>query len=179
MPSLDFKALCERHHALTPSIAADFYEAACVCLHRHHTSPQTFDLDDEGVAEPVEVEWDAPDARTIRARASERPTTEAGASALVIAAVEHRRGLFAVTRADVGSGADYYLLPDGAPFDDLKGAVRLEISGVNDGAAGGVRRRLREKVRQALRGDSNLPAIAGVVGFEARLVLLQEMEVLP
>jgi len=177
MPRLEIKALSKRHHAITPSIAADFYEAACVCLHRHHTSPQTFDLTDERAVGPVEIEWDAPGARIIAARASERPTTEAGASAITIAAVEHARGLFATARAEVGSGVDYYLLPDGVPFDDLEKAVRLEISGVSNGAAGRVRQRLREKVQQALRGDSNLPALAGVVGFEAKLVLLQEVEV--
>jgi hypothetical protein len=179
MPGLDIKTLSARHHAITPSIAADLYEAACVCLHRHHASPQTFDLDDEGDVHSVEIEWEEPGARTIRARASERPTTEAGAFAIGIAAVEHARGLFAASRAEVGSGADYYLLPDGAPFDDLEEAVRLEISGVSEGQADRVRRRLREKLQQALRGDSNLPAIAGVVGFEAKLVLIQELEVLP
>jgi len=178
MPRLDIKALSERHHAITPAIAADLYEAACVCLQRHHTSPQTFDLDDEGNTTEVEVEWDAPDERTPGARAGERPTTEAGASAIVVAAVEHARGLFAVARADVGSGADYYLLPNGVPFDDLEEAVRLEVSGVNRGLARRVRRRLSEKVRQVRRGDDNLPAIAGVVGFEPRLVVLQELEIL-
>jgi hypothetical protein len=178
MPRLNIKALSERHHAITPAVAADLYEAACVCLQRHHTSPQEFELDKEGERELVEIEWDEPDERTPGARASERPTTEAGASAIVVAAVEHARGLFAVARADVGSGADYYLLPNGVPFDDLEEAVRLEVSGVNLGSARHVRQRLAEKVRQALRGDSNLPAIVGVVGFRPRLVLLQELEIL-
>jgi hypothetical protein len=178
MPRLDIKALSERHHAITSAVAADLYEAACVCLHRHHTSPQTLEVDNEGDRESVEIEWDEPDERTLSARASERPTTEAGASAIVVAAVEHARGLFAVTRGDVGSGADYYLLPNGVPFDDLEEAVRLEVSGVNRGPAGRVRRRMIEKVRQALRGDNNLPAIVGVVGFSCRLVLLQELEII-
>lgn len=125
--------------------------------------------------EPVEIAWDEPAARAIAAR----PTTEAGASAIILAAVEHARALFAAVRPDVGSGVDYYLLPDGAAFDDLEDAVRLEVSGVGRGAAAAVRRRLREKTEQALRGDSNLPVIAGVVGFEAKLVLLQGLEVLP
>jgi hypothetical protein len=65
------------------------------------------------------------------------------------------------------------------PAYDLEEAIRLEASGVNRGAAPYVQRRLRQKVRQALESNSNLPAIAGVVGFEAKLVLLQELEVVP
>ncbi len=39
-----------------------------------------------------------------------------------------------------------------------------------------IKRRLREKVDQALRGDNNLPALACVVGFRAKLIMIQTVE---
>jgi hypothetical protein len=37
-----------RHPGLTPAIATTFYEAARVCLDRHHQSPIRFSIEDEG-----------------------------------------------------------------------------------------------------------------------------------
>jgi len=51
----------------------------------------------------------------------------------------------------------------------------LEVSGTRlDEAA--VRQRLMEKVQQTRDGNSNLPAVAIVVGFKVRLILLQMVE---
>ena len=66
-----------------------------------------------------------------------------------------------------------------APHDsdsyDLGKCLRLEVSGVNAGASAEIQRRLREKVAQAARGQSNLPAIAAVVGFKALGVAISPM----
>jgi hypothetical protein len=85
-------------------------------------------------------------------------------------------GLVAVRRAETGSGADYYIAAPGTQADDLEDCVRLEVSGVDRGGTAIVTRRLREKLDQAAAGKSNLPAIAGVVGFSARLILLSRLE---
>lgn len=179
MPRLEIRTLSARHFAITPAIGDDFYEAACVCLDRHHRSPQTFSVIDRNLRHELEVEWENPGVREIAARASQRPTTEAGACALALAAIEHTQGLFAAARAEVGSGADYYLLPRGARFDDLEDAVRLEVSGVDRGPASRVERRLAEKILQTYGGSSSLPAIVAVVGFEVKLVLIQEGRAIP
>ncbi len=39
-----------------------------------------------------------------------------------------------------------------------------------------VERRLIDKLAQAAAGNSNLPAMAGVVGFRARLIVLADLE---
>ena len=46
---------------------------------------------------------------------------------------------------------------------------------MNAGASAEIQRRLREKVAQAARGQSNLPAIAAVVGFKALEVAISPM----
>jgi hypothetical protein len=101
--------------------------------------------------------------------------TEAGAYGCVIAGVELLRGVFAVRRAETGTGADYYVGPADSGIEDLEECSRLEVSGVRDGDFRDVSRRLTEKVEQARRGKSNLPALAGVMGFSARLLLVSDV----
>ena len=70
-------------------------------------------------------------------------------------------------------------MPRGARVDDLEDAVRLEVSGVDRGPASRVERRLAEKILQTYGGSSSLPAIVAVVGFEVKLVLIQEGRAIP
>lgn len=83
--------------------------------------------------------------------------------------------MFAVRRAETGTGADYYIGPQGAGMDDLEDCLRLEVSGVSDGDEKVVTKRLLEKIQQAQRGNSSLPAIAGVVGFSAKLLAFRDV----
>jgi hypothetical protein len=89
--------------------------------------------------------------------------------------VELLRNLFAVRRAETYTGADYYVGPIGSE-DDLETCFRLEVSGVGSGERPDVVRRLLQKVRQAQQGESSLPAVAGVIGFSAQLMMLQDIE---
>ncbi len=61
-------------------------------------------------------------------------------------------------------------------MDDLEDCWRLEVSGVDQGSESVVERRLQDKLAQAAAGRSNLPAVAGVVGFRARVILLADLE---
>ena len=74
------------------------------------------------------------------------------------------------------TGADYYVAPRDKASDDLEDCLRLEVSGVDHGPDSTVRQRLRDKLTQVAGGNSNLPAIAGVVGFKIRLILLAELK---
>jgi hypothetical protein len=76
-----------------------------------------------------------PDSPILGAWANETDATEAGAYGCVIATVELLRDLFAVRRAETGTGADYYVGPRGAAQDDLENCFRLEVSGVSDGTS--------------------------------------------
>ena len=54
--------------------------------------------------------------------------------------------------------------------EDLETSMRLEVSGSDEGSQGALNARLRLKLEQASRGDSNIPAIATVVGFATRRI---------
>ena len=175
-PILPIRDMARRHTGLTKPIADSYAEAARVCLDRHHQSPTDFDLDRSGRLSKAVVEWQPPDARTRGAWANETDATEAGASACALAAVELTDGLVAVRRAETRTGADYYVAPPGASAADLEDCMRLEVSGVDRGPENAVRQRLNAKLRQAAAGNSNLPALAGVVGFKTRLIAVADLE---
>jgi hypothetical protein len=85
------------------------------------------------------------------------------------------RGLLAVRRAETGTGADYYIGPVGAGLGDIEDCFRLEVSGVNAGDHRDVANRLLRKIRQASEGRSSLPAVAGVYGFFAKLLMVRDV----
>ena len=175
-PQLPIDDMDKRHNGLTPAIAAHLLEGARICLDRHHQSPVTVEIRGLTRTANAMVQWQVTDAVTKFAWASDTVATEVGASACVLAAVELMEGLITVRRAQIGNGADYYIAPPGTSVDDLENFIRLEVSGTDSGSAAIVFRRLNEKLSQAARGNSDLPAIAGVIGFRARLICLAQLE---
>jgi hypothetical protein len=172
---VNLDSMHSRHRGLTPPIAGSYHEAASVCLSRHHTPPVELTLFDNGMRLTAELVWTAPGSRILGAWANTTDTTEAGAYGCVIAGIELLRGLFAVRRAETGTGADYYIGPLGSGEEDLEDCIRLEVSGVDSGTEKDVNKRLLEKVQQALRGNSSLPALAGVVGFSTKLLMVRDV----
>jgi hypothetical protein len=164
--------MAERHKALTPSVAGSYLEAARVCLDRHHASPKEFTLENNRVESIATVEWEVADSRVQAAWANVDDATRDGAYALAIAATELLKGMVAVHRAETRTGADYYVAPLGEELEDLENWWRLEISGTHSDKSE-VKRRLRIKLDQAKQGNSNLPALAAVIGFRVQLILLQ------
>jgi hypothetical protein len=168
--------MASRHYGLTSEVAAFYQQAARVCLDRHHTSPVEFEIEDERGRTPVEVDWRESDDRERDAHANRDDATEAGGYICVLAAAELRDGLTAMRRVQVGGRADYYVAPLGASREDLEGFQRLEVSGVDAGDRHAVARRLSTKVAQVTsKGD--LPAMAGVIGFAAGVIMLRHLEV--
>jgi hypothetical protein len=176
LPALPLQDMHLRHHGLTPAVAANNSEAAAVCLSRHHSPPTAFGIENDAEAQQARVEWVEPDSRTLGAWNNRIDATEMGAYACAIAAVELAKGYFAVRRAETGTGADYYIGPAGSGVDDLENCYRLEVSGVDSGMDRDIRQRLLQKLEQTRRGDSSLPAVAGVVGFAAGLIVLADAE---
>ncbi len=168
---LPIEQMHKRHIGLTHEVAACYLQAATVCLDRHHNPPIVFDLSDNGTQRQARVQWTPSTAQARAAWANSTDTTEAGAYACALAGTEMLRGFVAVRRAETGTGSDYYVGPPGAGAEDLENCWRLEVSGVDAGNRAALSGRLRSKVRQAQEGASNLPALAGVVGFEARQML--------
>ena len=173
---LNLEDMHERHRALTPSIAGGYQEAAGVCFSRHHTPPAQVELEDNGAKSTKEITWPVPNARTLDAWANKTDTTEAGAYGCVIAGVEELRGLIAVRRAETGTGADYYVGFPGAGVTDLEDCIRLEVSGVDTGDYREVEKRLLQKIRQASEGNSSLPALAGVIGFLSKILVIRDVQ---
>ena len=174
-PILPIYELDQRHSGVTKAIADTYAEAASVCLDRHHQSPIDMNLDCDGNALVAIAQWQDIDTRTEAAWANKIDTTEFGAYACALGAVELLDGLVAVRRAETLTGADYYVAPQGAELDDLEDCLRLEVSGVDQGSSAVVRQRLVRKLSQAARGDSNLPARAAVVGFMERIILMADL----
>jgi hypothetical protein len=174
---LELDNLHERHTGLTAPLAASYIEAASVCFARHHVPPVALALKHGGENSLRIVHFVIPDERVRNAHANVIDATEAGAYGVSLAAIESVTGLVAVRRAETLTGADWYIAAQGAETYDLEDCVRLEVSGINAGTSGDVARRLREKVAQAARGLSNLPAIAAVVGFQVREVAISPLGV--
>jgi len=173
-PLLPIHDMASRHTGLTTPLAQAYLEAARVCLDRFHASPVPFEIEGPSKMDTTVV-WQAADDRIAQAWANEDDTTECGAYACALAAIELAEGLVAIRRAETRTGADYYVNEPGTTRDDLEGSVRFEISGVSGGTQAAVSERLRNKLAQAARGDSNLPAMAGVVGFRAQHIAMARL----
>lgn len=171
---LPLEDMAQRHYGLTPEIAAAYNQAARVCLDRHHRAPVDFAIEDGSAKLPVELVWRTTGQRERDAWANRDDATRDGGYACVLAATEVRHALFAVRRVQVGGRADYYVAPPGTPRDDLESCQRLEVSGVDAGDRQAVAARLSAKVAQ-VTSAGNLPALAGVVGFAARVIMLQQV----
>ena len=173
---LELKDLHERHTGLTPSLGGVFYEAASVCLNRHHESPVEFEVHHNGESNKRVAEFEKPNETTLNAHANDIDATEAGAYCVCLAAVEAEETLIAVKRAETLTGADWYVAPVGSSLEDLEDFFRLEVSGTDSGNRSAIQTRLLEKVAQTRKGASNLPAIASVVGFKEKQVAIQRVK---
>ena len=174
-PELPIHNMAQRHWGLTQAIAANWTEGARVCLDRHHQPPAAFRIMWDEERTDATVEWEPTDDRTQGAWANQVDTTEAGAYACVLAAVELLRGLVAVRRAEHLTGADYYVAQPGTFAEDFENLIRLKVAGRDRATASGIASLLQYKLQQAKDGDSNLPAIAGVISFRALVMLLANL----
>lgn len=174
LPTLPLMNLDDRHTGLTKPIAECFCEAAFVCLDRNHASPQDFILAGDDFEKKAMVYWVSPNGRCKRAWANKDDATRDGAYACAIAATELCFGLYAIRRAETLTGADYYVGTDPDSTVDLEDCLRLEVSGT-DMDVYELNRRLKNKVHQAVVGKSNLPAIAAVVGFRVKKILMKNV----
>lgn len=175
LPQLPLYELYERHPGLTQAVSDNCIQAASVCLDRHHIPPTTFLLMNGETSIETLVSWTMPDQRIRNAWANENDATRDGAYACALAAVELIYGMVAVRRAETLTGADYYIGEPGQAFEDFEDCIRLEVSGINQGSDASVTQRLKQKVAQAAAGKSNLPAMACVVSFQIRKIVLQSV----
>jgi hypothetical protein len=147
--------------------------AARVRLDVHHPPPSEFQLESRGEAQPVELGWTPSDNLLKRSYLNDEDAKRDGAYAIALAAVEQLENMVGVARCETKTGADYYVMPVGGdPEHFLEDSYRLEVSG-SDSEEREVRYRLKQKQKQASNGKSSLPALAAVVGFRVKLILLE------
>lgn len=173
--ALKLASLHERHTGLTASLAGTFFEAASVCLSRHYDSPVDMKVKCNGNCSTRSVDFQKADTRLINAYANDIDTTEFGAYGVSLAAVEAEEQLVAVRRAETLTGADWYVAPVGTTPKDLEDCIRLEVSGTDSGSGSNLKSLLKQKANQTKQGKSNLPAIASVVGFKERIIMIQRV----
>lgn len=135
-----------------------------------------FEVSDNGSKSEASIEWQGTDVPTRAAWANKDDATRDGAYGVGLATIELTRGLVAISRAETKTGADYYLAEPGQAAGDLENALRLEVSGTDEGGLSVIKARLAQKLKQAANGDSNLPAIALVVGFAALHVASEDLK---
>lgn len=168
---LRFEDLAERH-PIDPFQLQGYANAAKVRLEAHHTPPVSFELCCNGETVVCEVKWSPVDEMLRRSYNNADDAKRDGAYIMAFAAVEELEGLVSIGRAETKTGADYYVAPLGADPADFEAALRLEVSGT-DGTPAQVRARLRQKQDQTRAGTGTEPAIAAVVGFKSRLILVE------
>ena len=175
-PELLIHQMHQRHPGFTQPLADQHLEGARVCLDRFHNPPEIFQIQGSREVKKTTLIWSQTDDQTKLAWGNERYATEHGAYACALAAVELVCGLVAISRMETGTGADFYMAPPGSSKEDLETHIRLEVSGVSKGNVSAVNNRFRQKVKQAQKGGSNLPAIIGVVGFLTKRIRLERLE---
>lgn len=173
--TLPLENMSDRHKGLTPEVASCYLQAACVCLDRHHEPPTEFLLNSDSQETLTVVEWKPTDDRTKNAWANKDDATRDGAYAIALASTELSKGLVAIHRAETKTGADYYVAPVDASSDDLENWYRLEVSGT-DLDESRVKVVLNQKVEQTKKGNSNLPALAAVIGFKVKQIFVKTVE---
>jgi hypothetical protein len=183
IPGLDLDSLSDLHPGLTREVGAAYEQATAVCLSRHHHPPAILSVShDSGGPVQYRVIWPVPDARIRAAWANDDDATRDGAYGVVLAAAEAHLGLVAFARTPVGSGSDYFLVPSdnsarsGEHELDADTLLRLEVSGIDRSRGDAhLRRRVREKIMQARAGQSDHPAIVGVVAFNMLRIVFRRV----
>ena len=87
-PTLPLENMSERHFGLTPEVASNYLQAACVCLDRHHETPVEFSLNSDSQEILTVVKWEPTDNRIKNAWANKDDATRDGAYAIGLASTE-------------------------------------------------------------------------------------------
>jgi hypothetical protein len=167
-----------RHHPGVPETVEGFYAvAAAVCLQRHRSPPGVIDVTLRDKKGSYRADWRPPSDEEERSFGNKTDATCFGAYTVALAAVFAHMGLKAIGRSGTGTGSDWYLVPADAEVEEwyLEVAWRLEVSGSDDLGTSRLHSRIKEKVEQARRGHSRLPAYAAVVSFASATVTFERV----
>jgi hypothetical protein len=171
LPSL--RDLYLRHPGLYEPLCRAYADAAAICFAENYASPTEMEIRYGNFTGIRDLSWEVPAENARASWNNKDDATEQGAYSVSLAVVEAELGLVALSRAETRTGVDYYV---GRPGTDLEESYRLEVSGTRSSEAREVQSRLRQKLEQAHKGQSNKPALACVVGFATRIIALADLD---
>ena len=167
----DLRTLALGRPGMSPAKGASLAEAAAVCLDSQgHSSGLILRVIRKDDVDCV-LTWNASDDQQRQTYADIAEATEEGACAIALCAVEAIAGLVVMERSRKRSAFDYWL--GDKPGHLFQRTVRLEVSGILQGDATMIEKRLTEKLQRLERYRSRLPAIVAVVEFGTPQVRLE------
>ena len=98
--------------------------------------------------------------------------TEYGAMGIAVLLAKRETGHAVLQRSRKGTGFDYWMGDES--IEPFQNKARLEISGILNGGDDEVRKRVRQKLKQASRSNGSLPAYVIVVEFGKPLAQIQK-----
>jgi hypothetical protein len=157
---------------LTNALAASLIEALAVS---HGGEEIVYEVRSWRGTSEVRFRCSEPNPRARAAWANDYDCIEAAATAISMLVMRQELQLVVCARAELGTGADYYLrsvapMSDTFDIEASEDLVRLELSATKGGGADDIRRRARMKLRSLQAGHSKLPGMVSVVGLSARVV---------
>ena len=177
---IDLAKLFEGLPGLTKRRGGAHYEAALVCLEKHHQSGVQCHLNslNENLA-TLELVWAEEITEQTRNSWNDLiEATEWGAAGIAILVILEFSEYTVIRRSKRGTGFDYWLgyKKDVDNFGEnvLKDEARLEVSGIlSEQKPGRIKQRVREKIKQTKKSDdSEMPAYIVVVEFSSPVVYM-------
>lgn len=149
---------------ISSSLGETFAEASAVCLEdQGHSLGATLTVSGD-FQDAFKLYWTDVTDQMRRCYNDPQEATEWGACGVAILLIQTLTEFTIIERSFKGTGIDYWL---GHEDDDLpfQNKARLEISGIRNGDAGAIARRVRQKLSQTTSSDGSLPAFVVVVEF--------------
>lgn len=163
--SLDLRTLGDGSMiGLSSEVGASLAQAAAVCLQSQGHAQGVLLVVGGVVTANLPMIWQHANDQARRSWANEIDATEDGAAGIAIVFARHALGYVVTSRAYHGSGFDYWLGRT-TSTQPLHNEIRLEVSGIRNGSAAKVAKRIREKISQMTVGGVQSPGYAVVVEF--------------
>lgn len=165
METLDLQRLSTGLGCITPQFGSALAQAGGVSLEKQgHRQGKQLDVEGD-FARSFTCTWLACDDQAFRCWNDQDLATEFGAEGIAILLVYRFLDVGVIERSCKGTGFDYWLGDDASTYP-FQGKARLEVSGIAEGTASSIKRRVRKKLAQTTPSDpTGLTAYVVVVEF--------------
>ena len=153
---------------ITQMFGGSLCEAASVCLEVcAHQSGVSMTVSGDLSSHSLQVTWSPTNQQVRNCYADLQFATEFGAYGIAVLLIERLTDLTVFERSRKGTGFDYWLAAKGSSQPLFQDKSRLEVSGILNGNAVDLKRRMQQKLVQLERGGVSLPGYGVVVHFAA------------